>query len=256
MNEIASNRTKSVVEREDKLLVGYVLAGYPDERSFMEVMEILGSSPLDILEIGFASANPYRDGSVIAAAHAKVDRSICCSLDYWKEIRTVTDKPIWLMAYAGDFIDSGIYKEFCKERVIDGLVIPDLDEARRVSLLSAAKDYGIDVVGFSNPSMDDCGLDDIFSTFPLVYEQLYVGETGKGSSVEMYHHMLDVSLRYPDVTGLAGSGISTREQVERKFKEGFCGTIIGTAIVRHMNESFESLKNYLEDLGRAKETWR
>lgn len=256
MIDISSCRTRSLIGKGGKLLVGYVLAGYPGNESFFEVLDAINSSSLDIIELGFASPNPYSDGQVIASAHRAVDRGICCSLEYWARIRKATDKPIWAMAYEKDFIESGLYLEFSRAGVIDGIVIPDLGEEERVSLIPELRDYGVDVIGFSNPDMTDDELDDVFSTFPLVYEQLYVGQTGKGSPVEMYHHMLDRSLCYPHVVGLAGFGISTSEQVERKYGEGFGGVIIGTAIVKHLNESLESLKAYLADIGRAKQQWQ
>ena len=256
MTSIYSKRTLSLVKGGRKLLVGYVLAGYPGKEDFFRVLDVINSSPLDIIELGFASDDPYSDGAVIAEAHKAVDRKQCCSLAYWKRIRDYTDKPVWMMGYGKDIVDSGIYTDFCRSGVIDGLVIPDLDEKKRVSLISEAGRYGVDVIGFSNPDMDDEELGDVFSTFPLVYEQLYVGKTGKGSQVETYHHMLDKALTYSHVVGLAGFGISTAEQVERKYREGFDGVIIGTAIIRHLNESLASLSGYLEDIGRVKETWQ
>lgn len=256
MIEISSDRTKILLERRGKLLVGYVLAGYPGCEEFFDILDVINRSSLDIIELGFASSDPYSDGQVIADAHRAVDKSICCSLDYWTRIRKATDKPIWAMAYERDFIESGLYLEFSRAGVLDGVVIPDLKERERVALIPQLNPYGVDVIGFSNPDMSDSELDDVFSTFPLVYEQLYVGQTGKGSAVEMYHHMLEKSLGYPHVVGLAGFGISTCEQVVRKYKEGFRGVIIGTAIVKHLNESLESLRSYISDIGRAKEEWQ
>ena len=58
------------------------------------------------------------------------------------------------------------------------------------------------------------------------------------------------------IIGLNALGISTCEQVVRKYKEGFRGVIIGTAIVKHLNESLESLRAYISDIGRAKEEWQ
>ena len=256
MIDIVSERISKTIKENEKLLVGYALSGYPGSKEFFKLLKILEDSSLDVLELGFASANPYSDGDVIASAHRAVDRTLCCSLPYWREIRENTRKPIWIMAYEKDFIESGIYMDFCGAKVIDGIVIPDLEEKKRISLIDKVRPYGVDVIGFTNPDMSDSELDDVFSTFPLVYEQLYVGQTGKGSSSEMYHHMLDKSLEYPGVIGCAGFGISTKEQVERNYREGFHGVIIGTAIVKHLNQSFSALEEYLSDIGRAKSSWR
>jgi tryptophan synthase alpha chain len=256
MIDIASKQDEKIIGGGKKLLVGYVLAGYPTTEKFFDVLKICMDSPLDILEIGYPSNNPYADGPVIAAAHGKVDKNIACSLEYWERIRKSCSKPIWLMAYNTDYVETGRYRSFAQEGVVDAIVIPDTDIVHRKGLLEEQKPYGVDVVGFSNPDMTDKEFSDVFSSFSLVYEQLYVGRTGNSHEKEEYQRMLQCSLSYSSVVGFAGFGINSKERVEKLYQDGFHGAIIGTEIMKHMNVSNDSLRIFLADVGRAKETWR
>ncbi len=243
-------------DKDKKLLVGYILAGYKDCASFFDILEICENSPLDILEIGFPSENPCADGPVIVAAHKLVNKKEACSLSFWKKIRANAKKPIWLMAYKEDFITTGLYLDFAKANIADAFVIPNMSIQEHKELALELKDYQVEIIGFSNPDMDKDDMHEVFSSFTSVYEQLYVGQTGSHPDCEMYHPMLEYSLTFPSVSGFAGFGISTKENVIKMYRDGFQGTIIGTEIIRRLNTSNEALKDYLEELGRAKIEWK
>ena len=256
MLEIRSERNKRAFLYNNKTLACYILAGYPDEEKFFDVLEICNMSQFDILEIGFPSHNPYLDGSVISDAHGIVDKEICTSLEYWRRIREKTEKPIWLMGYFEDLMKDDICKTLYSEKLIDGLVVPDISNQERERLYLETEGFPFDIVGFTNPNMPREELTSVFETFPIVYEQLYVGQTGSVTEKEMYHPMLELSKEYKNKYGLAGFGISRKGQVEKLYSEGFEGAIIGTGIVRHLNESLSSMKHYMDDLGGAKEKWQ
>lgn len=254
MSEIVSERNRKLTDKSKKL-VGYVLVGYPDCDLFLSVLDCCTKSSLDVLELGFPSRNPYRDGEVIANAHLKVDHDKACSIEYWEKIRQRTDKPIWLMAYREDFIESGIYKRFAEKGLVDAIVIPDTTFERRRELAKELSPLKIDVVGFTNPGMEEKDMDAVFKEGGLIYEQLYVGQTGCGSGNDTYLPMLKRSLKHSGVLAFAGFGIGTVEHVVSKYKNGFDGVIIGTAILKHLNESINSMDAYLKELGSAKKTY-
>lgn len=256
MNSIKSLRTAKLLQSGKKFLVGYILAGYPDNDSFFDVLEVINESKFDILEIGFPSSDPYSDGKIIADAHKAVDKQVCCSLLYWEKIRQNTTKPIWIMGYKHDLLNKDLYLQLARQNLVDGIVIPDITNEDRVHLQEKIGNTNIDIIGFSNPEMSKEELEYVFSNFSLMYEQLYVGQTGIPNEEEEYHEMLSRSLKNKDVYGFAGFGISTPEKVDTLFKEGFHGAIIGTAIVKHINISLDSLKAYLQSLGETKQAWQ
>lgn len=250
---IHSKRTKQALDEDKKFIVGYVLAGYKDETQFFEALQICEDNHVDILEIGFPSRNPYADGLVIRDAHEAVNFKKATSLEYWKKIRESTDKPIWLMAYYEDFIASNLYKEFAGARLFDALVIPDADHQTRLRLQKELKESEIDIIGFANPQMDKTDLMQVLSSFALVYEQLYVGQTGIEQMETKYHEMLNFTLvKFPHVICFGGFGLNTPKKIKDALHDGFFGAVIGTEIIKQVNKSSSHLASFLKEIDEVK----
>ncbi|MDY0290328.1 MAG: tryptophan synthase subunit alpha [Sphaerochaeta sp.] len=250
---IHSKRTQHAISQERKFIIGYVLAGYKDETQFFETLTICEEHHVDILEIGYPSLHPYADGSVISDAHKAVNFEKATSLEYWKQIRAHTDKPIWVMAYHEDFIASDVYKDFAKYRLVDALVIPDADHQTRLRLQQEVKESGIDIIGFANPHMDEDELSTVLSQFPLVYEQLYVGQTGTEQKEAMYQQMLGFTLeKYPHVICFGGFGLNTPQKIQQVLNDGFNGVVIGTELIRQVNRSPRHLASFLKEVDEVK----
>lgn len=250
---IHSQRTEQAISQDAKFIIGYLLAGYKDETQFFETLGMCEEYHIDILEIGYPSLHPYADGKVISDAHKEVDFELATSLEYWKRIRESTDKPIWLMAYYEDFIASNIYKEFAKARLVDALVIPDADDQTRLRLQEELKDAKIDIVGFANPDMNEAELSSVLSQFTLVYEQLYVGQTGTDQTKPMYHEMLNFTLeKYPHVICFGGFGLNSPQKIKEVLSDGFYGVVIGTEIIKRVNVSPSHLASFLKEIDEVK----
>jgi tryptophan synthase alpha chain len=254
MHDIYARRNKMLAVQKEPFLMGYLLAGYPTVKEFLKIERTLETSQLDILEIGFPSKNPYADGQIIADAHRHVDYDAAVSIGYWKKIRALTDKPVWIMAYNDDFIGTGYYRELVQLELIDGIVIPDASLETRKRLQEELKDKNVDVIGFTNPDMTDRELDSVLPFFNFVYEQLYVGHTGEGKAENNHIHMIEYTLsKYPYVIPFAGFGVNTKEKLAQAYKEGFKGAVIGTELIRRLNISCTELLSFLKTVGRAKE---
>ena len=250
---IHSKRTRQAIEQGKKFIVGYVLAGYKDEAQFFDTLQLCEDHHVDILEIGFPSHKPYADGTVIREAHEAVNLAVATSLEYWRKIRESTDKPIWLMAYHEDFIASDVYKAFAQERLVDALVIPDADHQTRLRLQRELKEFEIDIVGFANPHMSETELSQVLSQFALVYEQLYVGQTGTEQKETMYHEMLSYTLeKFPHVICFGGFGLNTPKKIQEVLKDGFFGAVIGTEIIKQVNKSSGHLASFLQEIDEVK----
>lgn len=239
-----SLRMNNCIAQKRKMLVGYLLAGYPDLEGFFEVLAA-SREGIDILEIGYPSQNPYADGSVIQEAHGRVCLESARSMDYWKRVRAATDSPIWIMAYRKDFVDSGAYLELAKAHVMDAVVLPDTDEDKLNCLAEELKPYRVDIVRIVNPEMDASQLTRRLQACQLVYEQLYVGKTGDSHHEEHYRDMLAFSKQFTNVTTFAGFGISTPEKVQEVLENGFDGAIIGTELIRRLNVSLDEFKSFI-----------
>ncbi len=93
MTRVLSARNKAVLENRGTLLVGYLVAGYPDPEKFLSILKGCTDAGLDIFEIGFPSTIPFLDGKVIQQAHQAVDPSISTYNGNWKKIRKTNEKP-------------------------------------------------------------------------------------------------------------------------------------------------------------------
>jgi tryptophan synthase alpha chain len=250
MIEIASVRNRKALEK-GRLAVGYLLAGFPQKDSFLEILACCEAAGLDIFEIGYPSDNPVADGEVIRQAHASADLSVSTDISYWKRIRESVDRPVWVMAYKKDLIDTGFYKALARDGLADALVIPDATYEQRCSLLNEMKPMGIDVLGFVNPDMDIAEQEACFEDFALVYQQLYSGPTGMTVVTDNYRESLMRARKHKHLRVFAGFGIATPERAAQLLEDGFDGVVIGTAMMSKLNTSKEVLASFVEELGAA-----
>ncbi len=253
MNSIISGRNINVIKNGREFLVAYLLAGYPDKESFLNILSHCEEAGTDIFEVGFPSGNPSADGEVIRKAHETVDLEICRDYGYWKSIREAVTKPIWLMAYKKDLIDTGFYKKLVQGGLVDALVIPDMSCEEQIMLGKEVFEYGVDVVGFVNQDMSDSELENCFKNTALVYQQLYTGSTGMSVETDDFENILRRGKKHPYVKVFAGFGINTPKRVYQLLSRGFDGVIVGTAMIKRLNISEAELLKFIKELKSAAE---
>lgn len=251
MNKIVSKRNINITKDRKKLLVGYLLAGYPRKEHFLKLVADCEASGMDIFEIGFPSMDPSNDGEIIQKAHRMVDGSVCSDINYWMSIRSAITKPIWVMAYKRDLIDTGFYLILAQKGLIDALVIPDISFQERQKLSEELSACGVDIVGFVNPEMQDAELEECFSNTALVYQQLYAGPTGLSVVSDNYAGILNKARKYKNIKVFAGFGISTPQRVSQLLKSGFDGVIVGTAMIKKLNDSELELIAFVKELAAS-----
>jgi tryptophan synthase alpha chain len=96
--------------------------------------------------------------------------------------------------------------------------------------------------------MQDSEIDECFSNTALVYQQLYSGPTGLSVVSEDYVEILNKARNYKHVKVFAGFGISTPQRVMQLLNNGFDGVIVGTAMIRKLNDSEEDLLTFIREL--------
>ena len=245
-----SQRMKQLTAGCRKLVIGYLVAAYPDRERFFDVLKE-SARGLDVLELGYPSEKPYLDGHLIQEAHAGADRKAASDPEYWRRIREATDAPVWVMAYREDFVDTGVYRVLAEKRLIDAVVLPDTGHDQLAAIAEELAPFGVDVVRFLNPGMTETEMDSELDGASLVYEQLYEGKTGEANHESHYAGMLAYSRAHSDAACYAGFGISTREKVEEVISAGFDGAIIGTELIRRLNISLKEFGDFIENVHQA-----
>jgi tryptophan synthase alpha chain len=230
----------------------YFLAGYPDIPLSLEYMSRCAREGVDIFEIGYPSADPFFDGDLIRNAHGQVLSRGMPDIDYWKRLRSCLDKPVWIMAYKSDFIDTGVYREFAEQGLADILVLPDCNDEDRRKIQGELKSWGVGVMGFANTAMPLNYFIKIVETYRTVYFQRYMGKTGSvPEETGDASDYLKTAAAYPDRKIYAGFGIRTAEKTRQLISQGFDGVIIGTALLEALEESEEAMLGFIREIAGA-----
>ena len=248
MNRIKSLRMQKALQKKPKLLVAYLLAGYPSRQGFIEAAKCAEAAGLDVLEVGFPSKDPINDGQIIKNANKGADFSILDDMDYWKEVRKSISIPIWIMGYNEELIDTPRYIDLAKNGVVDAFVLPQTTSQQKLNIAKALELFACDVLGFVNPDMDKHEADYCYSNFPLIYFQLYSGKTGSTVINDSFFEKLAMSKKHKGLSVFAGFGIDSAERVAYLIKHGFDGVILGTAMIKKQNQSLVALADFVKSL--------
>lgn len=140
---------KAIAEAKGrKLLVTYVTAGDPDmsvtEQAVLEMFE----KGADIAELGVPFSDPIAEGAAIQKASLRsLEKGTTLDKIFTavENIRKHTDKPLVLMMYLNTIFAYGTDKFFalCKEKGIDGVVVPDMPFEERDEVMPYADKYGV-----------------------------------------------------------------------------------------------------------------
>ena len=251
MNMIKSKRNSKAAGSGRKLLIGYFLAGYPDRKSFLRILKNAEKAGIDIFEIGVPSGDPFDDGDVIRKAHRATDQTIRSDPGYWREIRNAVDGAVWMMGYKEDILSGNIWRDAARERVIDALMIPDMNIGERLAMSDEIGNDETDVIGSVGPSTGMAEQIQCYQNFPLVYQRLYDGPTGMTVETDHFEEILKQGHSSGRNRIFAGFGISTPERVKFLTEKGFDGVIIGTAMLKKLNDSEDELYRFISDLRNA-----
>ena len=245
MSRVYSKKNRSLLNRSD-LFMGYLLAGYPSRQTFLSLLSSCCESGVDIVEVGFPSKNPFADGEIIQNAHNAIDSTIAIDMAYWHAVRESCPKPLWFMGYHADLIETGAYYDLAKAGVVDAFVIPDNNEDTFYKMVEKLAPLGVDMVPFVGPCDTERKLREYFQNNVFVYYQLFMGQTGGNQAAEDFTNVLSIAHEYDHLRILAGFGINTPTQAQMLLDAGFDGFIIGTAMVRKLNKSPQTLLEFVK----------
>jgi tryptophan synthase alpha chain len=227
-------------DADRRVLVAYLMAGYPDEATGLEAADAALSAGADMLEIGVPFSDPVADGPVIAAAgHAAVAGG--AGLD--TVVRTARAlrqqghaQPILAMGYLNPLVargTAGTLHELAAAGV-DALIVPDLPAGEDPQLERLAADAELGICFLVTPNTTPVRLERAIraSTAFLYVVPLY-GVTGVRDRVAATTVPLLDSIRA--VVGgrlpvAVGFGVSRPEHV-RQLAPSVDGIIVGTAVV-------------------------
>jgi tryptophan synthase alpha chain len=259
-NNRIDKKFKELKSMNQKALICYVVAGYPDIRASENIIASLINGGADIIEIGIPFSDPIADGSTIQDA---IQNSLVSGttpdmcLELASRIRkSFPDIPLIIMTYSNILFRKG-YIQFAtqaKKSGIDGLIIPDIPIEEAKEYIDAVKRTGMSTIFLVSPNTSEKRLKIISKVCTgFLYVISIFGTTGERKGFDEYtiQSIKRVKKVISDNLPLAvGFGISNPQHVRYMINAGADGVIIGSAIIKKIKEieNKELLLNTLNKL--------
>lgn len=242
-----------------KALICYIVAGYPDIRTSEDIITSLINGGADIIEIGIPFSDPIADGSTIQDA---IQNSLTSGttpdmcLELASRIRkTFPDIPIIIMTYSNILFRKGYiqFAQQAKKSGIDGFIIPDIPIEEAKEYIDSVKNIGISTIFLVSPNTSEKRLKIISKICTgFLYVISIYGITGERKGFDEYTiaSIKRVKKVIADNLPLAvGFGISNPQHVRYMIDAGADGAIIGSAIIKKIKE-IENKELLLNTLNR------
>lgn len=220
-----------------KKLIVYLTTGYPDLSTTKDLVYLLESSGVDIIELGVPFSDPIADGqsiqfsSYIALKNGITIKSV---LELVDKIRRRSDIPIYIMSYVNPIYQYGTlqFARECRELKIRGAIIPDITYDSSDDIKDDFLSHNLNLVYMVSPNTPENRIEKIFNASRgFVYVVSVLGVTGARErlSSDIFSFLKKLQ-KFDAIDKYIGFGISSAEQI-KKIKRYINGVIIGSAIV-------------------------
>ena len=241
---------QTFAELKRAALIPFFVIGDPDFDTSLEIIKAAIDAGADILELGIAFSDPIADGPTIQKADIRAlnaGMNVEKAKDFIKKIKSYRDIPIGLLMYYNLVYQYGIenfFADFAKAGVnsvlIADLSIDDVDE-----VYEPARKAGLDTVFMITPNTDTERAKLIASKCTgFIYTVSLLGVTGERKKLsDMVKPLISKLKSLTDVPVCVGFGISKPQHAAELAKAGADGVIIGSTIVKIIEENLSDKKS-------------
>jgi tryptophan synthase alpha chain len=234
------NRLK---KKNETALIPYIMAGDPDLATTKTLILEMEKAGCDIIELGAPFSDPLADGPTIQKAairSLKNHTSVADVLGLVADIRKESKIPLIVMTYYNLIFKYG-EERFVNDAVaagLDGLILPDLPPEEAGTLIPLAKKAGLDTIFLLAPTSTDERIKLICKVSQgFVYYVSLTGVTGARAGVQgSVQGSLQKIKQVTDKPVAVGFGISTPDQAAQVAHWGADGVIVGSALVKVIEE--------------------
>jgi len=248
---------KELKSLNKKAFIPYIMAGDPSVERTKELVLVLEECGADIIELGVPFTDPLADGPTIQRAAERALKegvTLKAVLALVKDLRTKTQVPLVLMTYYNPVFKYGEerFVKDARDAGVDGVIIPDLPPDEAGELIKTAKKAGLATIFLLAPTSTEDRIKKVATASRgFIY---YVSMTGITGAQILLDGSIGKSInnirRITDKPVAVGFGISTPE--EARTVSGISdGVIVGSAIVRKIQEAPEGLKDFILKLREA-----
>ncbi|PKL61505.1 MAG: tryptophan synthase subunit alpha [Methanomicrobiales archaeon HGW-Methanomicrobiales-2] len=253
------SRITGLFALENPAFIGFTVAGDPGIEASLRVAKTMIDAGLDLLEIAVPYSDPVADGPVIERAHARALRAGTTPDDVFALVREVRDYapalPIVLFTYYNIVYRRGPGRFFAEAAAAgaDGVLIVDLPSEESSEVTPYAARHGIDRIALIAPTTSPERQNAILrEASGFVYLISLEGVTGERDRLPSGIAGLVGAVREKTDLPLAvGFGISRPEHVGAVAAAGANGVIVGSALVRIIEEHPGDEAGMLESLRTA-----
>ncbi len=231
-------------KKNEAALIPYIMAGDPDLTTTKTLIHEMEKAGCDIIELGAPFSDPLADGPTIqkAAIRSLVHHtSIADVLALVADVRKTSAIPLILMTYYNLIFRYG-EERFVNDAVaagLDGIILPDLPPEESGDLQAFARKAGLDMIFLLAPTSTEeriklvCRLSQGF-----IYYVSLTGVTGARAGVQAsVQDSLRKIKQVTDKPVSVGFGISTPDQAAQVAHWGADGVIVGSALVKIVEEN-------------------
>ncbi|MCX8172393.1 MAG: tryptophan synthase subunit alpha [Archaeoglobaceae archaeon] len=233
----------------NKSLIAFFPAGYPSKEKTVDFML---SANADVFELGIPFSDPIADGASIQKAYfSALSNGFRLRDTFWivEKFREQSDKKLVLMSYYNPIYRSGIEKfvEKAYSSGVDALLVVDLPFDEANEFVEVCSRVGMKNVFLAAPNTSEDRLKVIDELSEFVYMISTYGVTGIRERVsQLAFRALEKAKRICKKPIAVGFGISKREHVLELFNAGADGVVVGSAIVRLIEQFGEKAEKEIE----------
>jgi tryptophan synthase alpha chain len=255
--------TRSMREAGEKALVAFLTAGYPDEETFLRLLDAASRAGCQIIEIGIPFSDPIADGPVIQESSKRAldgGMTLRKALALAGRASETNPSALVFMSYVNPILRMGVerFAEEASRAGVSGVVVPDVPFEESPDIRCTLGKSGITFVDLVAPTSSEDRVASIAEGADgFLYLVSLTGVTGVRSALsgELGDFVQRVRA-HTDVPLYVGFGISGPE-LAAQAAEHADGVIIGSAIIRIVqssetsDEAVENVRSFLTDVKRA-----
>lgn len=248
---------KKLKKKGRKAFIPYIMAGDPSLERTKDVVLMFEECGADIVELGVPFTDPLADGPTIQRASERaLEAGVTLKkvIGFVKDLRKSTQIPIVLMTYYNPVFKYGEenFVKDVKDAGVDGIIIPDLPPDEAASFIAPSRKAAFDTIFLLAPTSTPDRIKKVAKeSRGFIYYVSITGITGSRLLLNGSMETLISEIRkYTNKPIAVGFGVSTPEEASAVSKAAD-GVIVGSAIVKRLNESPEVLKSYIISLREA-----
>lgn len=237
-------------------VVPFFVIGDPDYETSLELVKAAVDAGADILELGIPFSDPIADGPTIQKADVRALRAgmtVRRALEFVRAVKEYRDVPIGLLMYYNLVYQYGI-EEFFRDfhaAGVNSVLVADLsiDDADEITIPAGLA--GLDTVFMVTPNTPEERMKVIAGkTTGFIYTVSLLGVTGAREQLSVIVEELVAKLkRLTDVPVCVGFGVSKPEHAAAIAAAGADGVIIGSRIVKIIEDNLNDREKTLAELG-------